>query len=488
MTVQRRLLIVMGSLGIVQCGGLALMLSGYSIASIAVISGGVAVAFWYLQAKIGAPLAAIAACAERAASHETNADVTASKPSWSDEIGQIAAFVEEASASAGAPPSEDLIENDRLGHSLDGGLDIEMNEFVGAISGALERLRQQTQSLENTSSSLSNAATSAQAAASSARDSSTAASENANAVSAATHQLNASIGRIMEQANLARSFVDELSKSAATSNCEIRALAEAAQEIGSIIGLIQGVAQQTNLLALNATIEAARAGEAGRGFAVVASEVKALSAQTAKATDKIHSQIMQIQQKTTVAVSAIHGITDKLSSMNELTLSIASAVQEQESATGEIARSVQHAADGSTRASDAADRVSDAAAETSSEADMLALTSRDVTAVGIDIEKAVHLFTTALRGDMSERRGARRVSCRRLVTVEAEHRSFEAVAVEASPFGFRVDRQLPIEVGAQVRLTHQGRSATARATWVSGDGVGFEFVSTSFDWNTNNAA
>jgi methyl-accepting chemotaxis protein len=487
MTIQRRLLAVMGSLGVVQCGGLTLMLSGYSIASIAAILGGVAVALWYLQVKIGAPLAGIAARVERQASHETDAEVTA-KPRWLDEIDQIAAFVEEARASAGAPPSEDLIANDRLGDSLDGGLDTQMNEFVGAISGALERLRLQTQSIENTSSSLSNAATSAQAAASVARDCSTAASENANAVSAATHQLNSSIGRIMKQANVARSFVDELSKSAATSNREIGALAEAAQEIGSIIGLIQGVAQQTNLLALNATIEAARAGEAGRGFAVVANEVKALSAQTAKATDKIHSQIMQIQQKTTVAVSAIHGITDKLCSMNDLTFSIASAMQEQESATGEIARSIQHAADGSTMASEAADRVSDAAAETSSEADMLALTSHDVTAVGNDIENAVRMFTTVLRGDLNERRAADRHSCRRVVTVEADSRSFEAVVVEASPFGFRLDRRLPIEVGAQVRMTHQRRSAMTRVTWVRGDGVGFEFVSNSFDWDAKDAA
>jgi methyl-accepting chemotaxis protein len=488
MTTRRRLIYVLGSLGVAQCGGLVLLSPAHPIGAMGVALLGVAVAFWYLNARIGAPLAALAARTASAGNDEAIAGPTFAKPGQSDEIGQIAAFVEEMKAATMGRISPAPAAEERPSDSSEANLDSEVNEFVGAISGALDRLRLQTQSLENTSSSLSGAATSAQAAASAARDSSTAASENANAVSAATQQLNASISRIMDQANLARSFVDELSKSAATSNREIAALAEAAQQIGSIIGLIQGVAQQTNLLALNATIEAARAGESGRGFAVVANEVKALSAQTAKATDQIYSQIMQIQQKTAAAVGAIHGITDKLSSMNELTLSIASAVQEQESATGEIARSIQYAADGSAKASAAADRVSDAAAETSSEADMLAMTSRDVTAVGVDIEKAVRLFTTAVKGDMSERRRADRAACDRPVTIEMDRGSLEVVAVEASPFGFRVEGKLPIEVGAHVRLRYKGRSATARAIWVRGDGVGFEFVSSSFDWSVNAAA
>lgn len=60
-------------------------------------------------------------------------------------------------------------------------------------------------------------------------------------------------------------------------------IAQASNNISSILSLIDSIAFQTNVLALNASVEAARAGSAGKGFAVVAGEVKNLALKSAQA-------------------------------------------------------------------------------------------------------------------------------------------------------------------------------------------------------------
>ncbi|WP_305680932.1 methyl-accepting chemotaxis protein [Bosea sp. (in: a-proteobacteria)] len=121
-------------------------------------------------------------------------------------------------------------------------------------------------------------------------------------------------------------------------------LTDATSRIGSIVTLIQQIANKTNLLALNATIEAARAGAAGRGFAVVASEVKSLAHQTASATGDIATQIAQVQSATESCVRHVGSISHTIGRLEQSAASIAGTVQEQSMATSGMVSDTQEAA------------------------------------------------------------------------------------------------------------------------------------------------
>ncbi|MEK4530117.1 methyl-accepting chemotaxis protein [Solibacillus sp. FSL K6-1554] len=122
------------------------------------------------------------------------------------------------------------------------------------------------------------------------------------------------IGTVNEGNIVVQNTVNQMNSiddSVAQSDEKIRALSKRIDEIGSIVDVINNIANQTNLLALNAAIEAARAGEHGKGFAVVAQEVRLLAESSQQSTEQINLLIRGIQEDTANSVALMnHAKTD----------------------------------------------------------------------------------------------------------------------------------------------------------------------------------
>ncbi|MDO9296351.1 methyl-accepting chemotaxis protein [Bradyrhizobium sp.] len=189
-------------------------------------------------------------------------------------------------------------------------------------------------------------------------------SSSVRSAAAASEEMASSVAEIGRQVQQSQAIAQAAVAQAEQTNVRIAELSQSASRIGEVIKMITAVAEQTNLLALNATIEAARAGDAGRGFAVVASEVKALSAQTAKATEEIAAQVTQMQSATEHSVSAIKEIGATIGQISEISTAIAAAVDQQGASTQEIARNVQQAAQGATQVTGGIADVNRGAADT----------------------------------------------------------------------------------------------------------------------------
>jgi methyl-accepting chemotaxis protein len=222
------------------------------------------------------------------------------------------------------------------------------HQFEDAVAHSIEAVSSASVELEAVAGTLTNTAAATQQLSGSVAAASQQASANVRSVASAIEEMTSSAHEISHRVQKANEIAASAVTQAKRTDGRVAELSHAASRIGEVIKLINTVAEQTNLLALNATIEAARAGEAGRGFAVVAQEVKALAAQTAKATDEIGLHIAGIQAATQDAVATIKEIGITIGGISEIASTVAAAVEEQGAVTQEIARSVQDAVRGTT--------------------------------------------------------------------------------------------------------------------------------------------
>jgi methyl-accepting chemotaxis protein len=271
------------------------------------------------------------------------------------------------------------------------------DDFEAAVGGIVETVSQASNELEAAAGTLTSTAETTQQLSTTVASASEQASVNVQSVASSTEELTGSVNEISRQVAQSTAIAEQAVKQAQATDARINALSHTATRIGDVVKLITAIAEQTNLLALNATIEAARAGEAGKGFAVVAQEVKALAAQTAKATDEIAGQIAGMQNETMAAVTAIKEIGGTISHISEITATISAAVEEQGAATGEIARNVSEAAKGTNEVAGTIGQVNHGAAETGSASSQVLASARQLAGESNRLKLEVDKFLATVR-------------------------------------------------------------------------------------------
>ncbi|MBA2077779.1 MAG: chemotaxis protein [Rhodanobacter sp. 68-29] len=229
---------------------------------------------------------------------------------------------------------------DEMGALAEGDLTVKTTvteEITGAIADsvnyAIDELRTLVTTINETSEQVSS---SAQETQTTARHLADAAEQQAQQISTATSAINeiaSSMDHVSknsaESADVAErsvqiashgaevvretiSGMDSIRDQIQETSKRIKRLGESSQEIGSIVELINDIAEQTNILALNAAIQAASAGEAGRGFAVVADEVQRLAERSTSATKRIETLVQTIQSDTNEAVNSMEQTTTEV--------------------------------------------------------------------------------------------------------------------------------------------------------------------------------
>ena len=264
--------------------------------------------------------------------------------------------------------------------------------FEAEVGGVVEKLFQASTTMSETASVLNDGAGHTLQRASAVAAATEETTANMQTVAAAATELTASANDVGNQVDRSTDIARQAVGTAQDANRTVEGLSGSADRIGEAVEMIRAIAAQTNLLALNATIEAARAGEAGRGFAVVASEVKALAAQTARATEEIALQVANVQSDTASAVMAIGTVGETIAELDKITTYVSDAVKAQVAATEEIARNVEQAFTGIREISINIHGVTDNAGETERHAGSTKAASDDMSREARHLAREVDAF------------------------------------------------------------------------------------------------
>jgi methyl-accepting chemotaxis protein len=193
-----------------------------------------------------------------------------------------------------------------------------------------------------------------------------------------------------------KAFMESMEKvrhNATEVNDAISKLSRRVERIGTVVEVIDEIADRSDLLALNAALEGAKAGDAGRGFSIVAAEMRRLAENVMESTKEIKNLITEIREATQAAKEAsdgnkrmaaegeklggaamanVTGILNGIQETSDASRVIHLATQQQRTATEQVVQSMSDIEEVTRQAQTGSRQATSAAAELSKLAERLA--------------------------------------------------------------------------------------------------------------------
>jgi methyl-accepting chemotaxis protein len=253
----------------------------------------------------------------------------------------------------------------------------DVNTTIDRLSGVIQEVRGNADSLTNAAREISKTSQSLSQGASSQ-------AAGVEEVSASIEEMAGSIKQNSENSRVTDQIATKAAEEAKDGGRAVTETVNAMKAIADKIGIVDDIAYQTNLLALNAAIEAARAGEHGKGFAVVAAEVRKLAERSQIAAQEIGDLASSSVKQAERAGALLQEMVPAINRTSDLVQEITAASNEQTNGVAQINQAMMSLNQQTQQNAAASEELAATAEEMSGQSSMLI--------------KAMSFFETGSRG------------------------------------------------------------------------------------------
>ncbi|HSD19239.1 MAG TPA: methyl-accepting chemotaxis protein [Anaeromyxobacter sp.] len=307
-----------------------------------------------------------------------------------------------------------VIQGDLSGSARPGSTDAALTPLIAGIGQVMETLKKFVTETREAALQLSTSSAEVLAAATQNESSTSAQASAIHETTATMEELKGASHQIAENAQMVAAIAEQTLSGAKQGEGAIKAfmgsmekvrhnavevddaiakLSKRVERIGTVVEVIDEIADRSDLLALNAALEGAKAGEAGRGFSIVAAEMRRLAENVLESTKEIKNLITEIREATHAAkeasdgnkreasegeklggnaMASVSGILSGIQETSDAARVIHLATQQQRTATEQVVQSMSEIEEVTRQAQAGSKQATGAAAELTKLAERLA--------------------------------------------------------------------------------------------------------------------